>query len=164
MLTDEVASLKYMSALDSAKDTHRKYSAHLICIFQSEGQLDGMWGKDGARSWRDSAMFRVYASIGDPDTLKSVSAACGKQTLIAESKTTGSGTSSKSGEILATGLSQNEGRSESSVGTDLIRPEEISLMRADEEILFIKHQKPIRCGRAMWFRRPEMVALIEGRF
>jgi type IV secretion system protein VirD4 len=38
-------------------------------------------------------------------------------------------------------------------------------MRADDQIVFVKGQRPIRCGRAIFFRRPEMRALVgESRF
>ena len=51
------------------------------------------------------------------------------------------------------------------VGVDLIRPEDITAgMRSDEQILVFAGS-PIRCGRAIWFRRPEMVEIAgEDRF
>ena len=33
-------------------------------------------------------------------------------------------------------------------------------MRADEQIVFVRGQRPIRCGRAIFFRRKEMKALV----
>ena len=49
---------------------------------------------------------------------------------------------------------------------DLIMPQEVMQdMRADDQIVFVKGQRPIRCGRALFFRRPEMRALVgESRF
>ena len=42
----------------------------------------------------------------------------------------------------------------------LIFPDEImSVMRRDEQLLFVAGIAPIRCGRPIYFRRPEMVAL-----
>ena len=38
-------------------------------------------------------------------------------------------------------------------------------MRADEQIVFVRGQRPIRCGRAIFFRREDMKALVgESRF
>jgi len=38
-------------------------------------------------------------------------------------------------------------------------------MRADDQIVFVRGQRPIRCGRAIFFRRKEMKALVgESRF
>lgn len=37
--------------------------------------------------------------------------------------------------------------------------------RADEQFVFIQGRKPLRCGRAIYFRRPEMIAKVqENRF
>ena len=33
-------------------------------------------------------------------------------------------------------------------------------MRADDQIVFVRGQRPIRCGRAIFFRRKEMKALV----
>ncbi|OYV88868.1 MAG: type IV secretion system protein VirD4, partial [Acidiphilium sp. 37-60-79] len=48
----------------------------------------------------------------------------------------------------------------------LIRAEEIMHdMRDDEQIIFPKSGRPLRCGRAIYFRRPEMAARVgENRF
>jgi type IV secretion system protein VirD4 len=35
-------------------------------------------------------------------------------------------------------------------------------MRYDEEIVLIQNAPPLRCGRAIYFRRPEMVAQVTG--
>ncbi len=32
--------------------------------------------------------------------------------------------------------------------------------RADEQFVFVRGRKPLRCGRAIYFRRPEMVGLV----
>jgi len=38
-------------------------------------------------------------------------------------------------------------------------------MRTDEQIVFVRGRKPLRCGRAIYFRRHEMVkAVAENRF
>jgi len=40
-------------------------------------------------------------------------------------------------------------------------PQEImQTMRADEQIVFIKGKPPIRCGRAIFFRRDDMKSLV----
>ena len=57
-------------------------------------------------------------------------------------------------------------RTRSYASRDLIMPQEVMQdMRADDQIVFVKGQRPIRCGRAIFFRRPEMRALVgESRF
>jgi len=34
-------------------------------------------------------------------------------------------------------------------------------MRTDEQIVFVRGRRPLRCGRAIYFRRPEMLAQVE---
>ena len=38
----------------------------------------------------------------------------------------------------------------------LIRPEEIMAMRDDEQIILHGRGRPLRCGRPIYWRRPEM--------
>ena len=56
------------------------------------------------------------------------------------------------------GSSTNSGRSEnrSEIKRALIKPDELLQdTRADEAFVLIRGAKPLRCGRAVWFRRPE---------
>jgi type IV secretion system protein VirD4 len=48
----------------------------------------------------------------------------------------------------------------------LILPHEVMQdMRADEQIVFVAGRPPLRCGRAIYFRRPEMRRQVgENRF
>jgi type IV secretion system protein VirD4 len=55
------------------------------------------------------------------------------------------------------GRGENSGLSEQS--RDLIKPAELrTKMRGDEAIILRRNTPPIRCGRAFYFRRPEMTA------
>ena len=46
---------------------------------------------------------------------------------------------------------------------DLIKPEEVLQgLRYDEQIVLIQNAPPLRCGRAIDFRRPEMLARVKG--
>ena len=45
-------------------------------------------------------------------------------------------------------------RTRSYASRDLIMPQEVMQdMRADDQIVFVRGQRPIRCGRAIFFRR-----------
>jgi type IV secretion system protein VirD4 len=47
----------------------------------------------------------------------------------------------------------------------LIQPHEVLQMRTDEQIVFAAGNRPLRCGRAIWFRRADMrVCVNENRF
>ena len=53
-----------------------------------------------------------------------------------------------------------ENRSE--VKRALIKPEELrNDTRADEAFILASGSSPLRCGRAIWFRRPEWAGLVQ---
>ena len=40
-------------------------------------------------------------------------------------------------------------------------PHEVLRMRSDEQIVFTSGNPPLRCGRAIWFRRTDMKACVK---
>ena len=48
--------------------------------FQSTGQLEALYGREGKRSWYASAAYRVYAGIADEETAKEAAALFGGYT------------------------------------------------------------------------------------
>ncbi|WP_266064785.1 Ti-type conjugative transfer system protein TraG [Brucella intermedia] len=151
-MLDEVDLLGYMRVLEEARDRGRKYGITLMLMYQSVGQLERHFGKDGATSWIDGCAFASYAAIKALDTARNVSAQCGEMTVEVQGK------------------SRNVGWSNSNSGTrkseslnlqrrPLIMPHEITQqMRKDEQIIILQGHDPIRCGRAIYFRRKEMDA------
>ncbi|WP_455476813.1 Ti-type conjugative transfer system protein TraG [Bartonella sp. B41] len=148
---DEVDLLGYMNVLEEARDRGRKYGTSLMLFYQSYGQLVNHFGESGARSWFESCSFVSYAAIKDLQTAKDMSERCGQMT------------------VEVTGISKPKGLSfgKSSQNINyqqraLILPHEIIQdMRQDEQIIFMQGQSPLRCGRAIYFRRKEMLAAAE---
>ncbi|SEF05812.1 type IV secretion system protein VirD4 [Rhizobiales bacterium GAS188] len=158
-LLDEVARLGFMSSLARARDAGRKYGITLVMLYQSEGQLREQWGEGGKASWFESASWRAYAAIGSLEQARAVSEACGEHGVILSSQSTNRGNSAR---LLETGTATS-GVSEqlSERGRRLATVSEILAdTRADEQFVFVHGRKPLRCGRAIYFRRPEMVSLV----
>ena len=158
-LLDEVARLGPMGAIETARDAGRKYGLTLLLLYQSVGQLIEQWGREGARAWYDSTSWRLYAAVQDPETARELSQVCGEHGVMATGHSESAGTSARG---LASSHS-NSGRSEnrSEVKRALIKPDELLQdTRADEAFVIVRGAKPIRCGRAIYFRRPEMVAAV----
>lgn len=157
-LLDEVARLGTMRVLEQARDAGRKYGITLVLLYQSLGQLIGQWGHDGKQAWYDATSWRLFAAVQDPETAKELSAMCGEHAVVATaqgrsrgSHGSGSGTNSSSG--------RSENRSE--IRRALIKPEEIIQdTRADEAFVLARGARPIRCGRAIYFRRTDMTSLV----
>jgi type IV secretion system protein VirD4 len=156
-MLDEVARLGYMSVLETARDAGRKYGVNLCLLYQSLGQLRGTFGESGQRAWFDSAFLKCFASIQDLDTAEMLSRACGEFTALGDSFTEGSGSSSS---WEHNSRSSHQSTSQQQLARRLIKPEEImQRLGDDEQIVLVRNNAPLRCGRAIYFRRPEMLEL-----
>ena len=145
-LLDEVARLGYLRILETARDAGRKYGITLTMIFQSLGQMrEAYGGRDATSKWFESASWISFAAINDPDTADYISKRCGDTTVEVDQTNRSSGMKGSS-----------RSRSEQLIRRPLILPHEVLRMRADEQIVFTSGNAPLRCGRAIWFRRDQM--------
>lgn len=154
-LLDEVARLGYLRILETARDAGRKYGLTLTLIFQSIGQMrEAYGGRDATSKWFESASWISFAAINDPDTAEYISKRCGMTTVEVDQ-------TSRSSQM--SGSSRT--RSKQLASRPLILPYEVLRMRGDEQIVFTAGNPPLRCGRAIWFRRDDMQACVgESRF
>ncbi|PDV86123.1 Ti-type conjugative transfer system protein TraG [Rhizobium sp. H4] len=151
-MLDEVDLLGYMRVLEEARDRGRKYGISMMLMYQSVGQLERHFGKDGATSWIDGCAFASYAAIKALDTARNVSAQCGEMTVEVKASSRNLGWDSRNG-----GTRKSE--SLNYQRRPLIMPHEITQsMRKDEQIIIVQGHSPIRCGRAIYFRRKDMDA------
>jgi len=154
VVVDEAALLGRMELLEEIRDTTRKYGISLVMAYQSVGQVRDQWGPAGLSAWMDSTTWQIFAALKDKDTAKWLSEYLGRYTAEVTSRSASSVARGSTG-----GSGVNRTTTTNLVGVDLIRPEDITAgMRSDEQIL-VFGGSPIRCGRAIWFRRPEMVEI-----
>ncbi|KQV39917.1 MULTISPECIES: Ti-type conjugative transfer system protein TraG [unclassified Rhizobium] len=150
-LLDEIARLGYMRILETARDVGRKYGITLAMIYQSIGQLrETFGGGDASSKWFESASWISFAAINDPETADYISRRCGTTTVEVEQV---------SRSFQARGTSRT--RSQQLGARPLIQPHEVLRMRTDEQIVFTAGNPPLRCGRAIWFRREDMKACVQ---
>ncbi|MBB3458820.1 type IV secretion system protein VirD4 [Rhizobium sp. BK313] len=150
-LLDEVARLGYMRILETARDAGRKYGVTLMMIYQSIGQLrEAFGGRDATSKWFESASWISFAAINDPETADYISRRCGTTTVEIDqiSRNTQSRGASRT-------------RSKQLAARPLIQPHEVLRMRADDQIVFTAGNPPLRCGRAIWFRRQDMTSCVK---
>jgi type IV secretion system protein VirD4 len=148
-----------MNIIEVARDAGRKYGITLMLLYQSLGQLVGQWGREGKQAWYDSSAWRLFATVQDPDTARELSAICGEYAVVSTSSGDTEGSQSRG----AMGGSSSSGRSEnrSEMKRALIKPEELMQdARADEAFVVMRGSPPLRCGRAIYFRRPEWASLV----
>ncbi|MBB4299378.1 MULTISPECIES: Ti-type conjugative transfer system protein TraG [Rhizobium] len=154
-LLDEVARLGYLRILETARDAGRKYGISLALIFQSIGQMrEAYGGRDASSKWFESASWISFAAINDPETAEYISKRCGDTTVEVDQTSRSSGMKGSS-----------RSRSKQLTRRPLILPHEVLRMRGDEQVVFTAGNAPLRCGRAIWFRRKDMSASVgENRF
>lgn len=154
-LLDEVARLGFMRILETARDAGRKYGITLLMIYQSIGQMRETYGgRDATSKWFESASWISFSAINDPETADHISRRCGTTTVEIDQV---------SRSFQARGSSRT--RSKQLASRPLIQPHEVLRMRADEQIVFTGGNTPLRCGRAMWFRRADMKSCVaDNRF
>ncbi|MGO1163903.1 Ti-type conjugative transfer system protein TraG [Brucella sp. C7-11G] len=154
-LLDEVARLGFMRILETARDAGRKYGITLLMIYQSIGQMRETYGgRDATAKWFESASWISFSAINDPETADYISRRCGTTTVEIDQV---------SRSFQARGASRT--RSKQLASRPLIQPHEVLRMRADEQIVFTGGNAPLRCGRAMWFRRADMKSCVgDNRF
>lgn len=151
-MLDEVDLLGYMRVLEEARDRGRKYGVSMMLMYQSVGQLERHFGKDGATSWIDGCSFACYAAIKALDTARNVSAQCGEMTVEVKGSSRNIGWDTKNSASRKSETVNFQRR-------PLIMPHEITQsMRKDEQIIIVQGHSPVRCGRAIYFRRKDMNA------
>jgi type IV secretion system protein VirD4 len=149
-LLDEVARLGHLRILETARDAGRKYGISLALIFQSIGQMrEAYGGRDASSKWFESASWISFAAINDPETAEYISKRCGDTTVEVDQTNRSSGMKGSS-----------RSRSKQLTRRPLILPHEVMRMRADEQIVFTAGNAPLRCGRAIWFRRDDMTSIV----
>lgn len=149
-LLDEAARLGYMRIIETARDAGRKYGITLLMLFQSIGQMrEAFGGRDATSKWFESASWVSFSAINDPETAEYISKRCGTTTIEVDqvSRNSRNGGTSRT-------------RSKQLSQRPLILPDEVTRMRLDEQIIFTSGNPPLRCGRAIYFRRKEMASLV----
>lgn len=158
-LLDEAARLGPMGIVTTARDAGRKYGITLHLLYQSVGQIIEQWGVEGKRAWYESASWRAYAAVKDEETAKELAATVGEYGVLAWSEGQNTGSQGKGFEIGS--RSRGKTRNYHEVKRQLIRPEEIMHDTREDELFVIpRGGRPLRCGRAIYFRRPEFVGRV----
>lgn len=150
LIVDEAGRLQRMSLLEVIRDTGRAQALHVMMIYQSLGQLYLHYKSEGARAWFDSAAAISFSCTQDVDNLKKISELVGSYTAMIKSTST-----SKRGLVIGGAMSNDmtRGASESLREVKLMSTDEIRTMRDDEQILMFRGKDPVRCGKAIYFRR-----------
>jgi type IV secretion system protein VirD4 len=156
-LMDEAARLGKLKALETARDTGAKYGVVLHLLYQSLGQLEEAWGRTGMRAWIDGAAWLAFASIRAGGAGRDISEWLGTHGVMAYSEGDNRGSQRPWGISLG---SRSKGTTSNTheISRKLVQAAELQQdLRADELVVIPAVGKPIRCGRAPYFRRRDLV-------
>lgn len=148
-LYEEARFLGRLAGLATMMVADRKFGATVVTVWQSEADIKSIWGTN-ASIFSANSSWTLYAAIDDEDTAKKVSSLVGRHTILTRTK----GENRPAGSLVFGATSSNDGLSES--GQPLISPEDVRLMRGDEQIVLIRSHRALRCGRALYYRRDDM--------
>ena len=153
VLVDEAFQLgKGFQPILKARDVGRKYGISLALLYQSVGQLVENYGEEGRQAFFESAAYRIYSAVQDHKTAKDLSDECGHYTGVLKNLSS----STRNGLWGLLGP-ESHATSRSLVKIPLITADEIRQMRRDEALIFTVGNRPLRCSRPIYFRRPEML-------
>jgi type IV secretion system protein VirD4 len=126
--------------------------------WQSLGQMEDVWGRDGRRFWLDNAAYVMFGRLRDPQVAKEVSDAMGTMAVVAVSEGDNKGMQAGIGfGRFSRGRTVNR--------HEIKRPvrmlsEIISDLERDD-LLLIGLARPAQIKRALWFRIPWLAAAID---
>jgi type IV secretion system protein VirD4 len=162
---DEAWVLGPLKEIKLCHTTARKYRGTISTIWQSEGQMEGAWGRDDAKLMRDTLSWRSYNAIQDGDVAEKLSRDMGEHGVLAVSEGDNQGRQKPFGLNLGS-TSKGINVNVHEIKRRLIKADEI--MRAPADQMFVLARDfphPIRCCSAPYHRYPDIVEhMADNRF
>lgn len=156
---DEAVLLGNERSLRFGRDFGRKYKVVGQLFYQSEGQIEDVWGKPQKDAWFDGVSWRSYTVISNTNTAKDVGLTLGTFTAEAESQGHSTGRSGKFMELQSRQEGGSTNRAE--VKRDLALAHELLRMHPTERITIVRNEAPIRHAAAIDFTRPELKGALD---
>jgi type IV secretion system protein VirD4 len=162
---DEAWILGAMKEIKLCHTTARKYLGTISTIWQSEGQMEGVWGPDDAKLMRDSVSWRSYNAVQDGSVAEKLSRDVGEHGILAYSEGDNQGRQKPFGLALPS-RSHGTNVNVHEIRRRLIKADEIMRAPADEMFVLKRNfSHPIRCVSAPYFRYPDIArAMSANRF
>lgn len=157
-LLDEAFRLKHMPVIEQVRDMGRSAGLVLFLIYQTVGQLNEQWGRTGKAKWYGTVSWRGYAAVRDHETADELSKECGQYGVMATSEGENAGSQGNIAAIVKTSKSTGRNTNTHEQHRPVAFAHEFTQEpRTDELFVVGTGFRPLRCGRAIYFRRAEMV-------
>lgn len=144
VLLDEFTALGKVEIIQKSVAYMAGYNMRLMLIFQSKSQVEGVYGKEGAKDIFANMACQVEYTPTEQDQAEELSRKLGTQTVKGKS------------------VSRNRGKggggsvSTSDQSRALMLPQELKEMDAEKEIIFFRRTPPIFCDKAFYYTSPDV--------
>lgn len=144
VLLDEFTALGKIEIVQKSVAFMAGYNMRLMLIFQSKSQVEGVYGKEGAKDIFANMACQVEYTPTEQDQAEELSRKLGTETVKGKS------------------VSCNRGKggggsvSTSDQSRALMLPQELKEMDAEKEIIFFRRTPPIFCDKAFYYTSPDV--------
>jgi type IV secretion system protein VirD4 len=150
-LLDEFKHLGKMEAIETAITTIAGYNGRFMLIIQSLSSLTGAYGVPGKENFLSNSGIQVFMATADDETPNYLSKAVGNYTYRARS-------------LSYNRLKMFEGQHQiSDQGANLIRPEQMRLLRDTAEIVLVKGKPPVFINKLKYYEDRILRRVFEGQ-
>lgn len=157
-LLDEFAALGRLEPVERAMGLMAGYGLQLWPILQDLHQLKSTYGQRAGTFLANAGVTQVF-NVNDVDTAAWVSRALGDTTLLYETHSMGS--SSTSGDWSGEGTTTSEGASTHLARRALLTPDEVRRLRREASLLFVSGEAPILARKVVYHADPEFRGLFD---
>lgn len=154
---DELGQLGYNDDVEWSIEVMRAYGVVNWCVFQDIDQIE-LYQKPNLFK---NAKEKQFFEIDDPKTMEWIQKLGGKRTILTESISENSGVSTNSSSMLNKNNSQGEGRSVHETSSDLIHLNEIRELSKDEQFVFVRGYRAIKCKKVYYYKEPFFFGMYE---
>jgi type IV secretion system protein VirD4 len=168
-LVDEAAQLGYFEALQRCYGIGRGAGVRTWAFFQSMGDIEGHYGREGARVMVSSSQLRQFFGVRDLETAQVLSSMCGQTTVFYDDPFVQNQYKAQAMSALAQSVfnpmaavqaaqSMDMAKEKSVAGQYLIAPDQVLGLPPDEQIAFVGDQAlpPIRAKRRYYYERADL--------
>jgi len=155
---DELGQLGYNDDVEWSLEVTRAYGVVNWCVFQDVDQIE-LYQKPNLFK---NAKVKQFFEIDDPKTMEWIQTLGGKRTILTENISENSGISTNTSQIFNKNNSRGEGRSTHETAADLIHTNEIRELSSDEQFVFVRGYRAIKCKKIYYFKELCFQAMAEG--
>ncbi len=155
---DELGQLGYNDDVEWSLEVTRGYGVVNWCVFQDVDQIE-LYQKPNLFK---NAKVKQFFEIDDPKTMEWIQTLGGKRTILTENISENSGISTNSNQLFNKNNSRGEGRSTHETAADLIHTNEIRELNSDEQFVFVRGYRAIKCKKTYYFKEPYFKGMAEG--